>query len=42
MFGDPAQDVSEPGLGIDVIHFCGGNEAIDGSGALAAAVGAGE
>ena len=38
MLGDSAQHVSQPGLRIDVIYFCCGNEAIDGGSTLSAAV----
>ena len=34
MIGDSAQHVSQPGLRIDVIHFCCGNEAIYGGSTL--------
>jgi hypothetical protein len=40
MIGDAGQDISEPGLRIDVVHFTGRNQAINHRGALAAAVGA--
>jgi hypothetical protein len=42
MIGDSAQDVSQPGLRIDVIHFRRGNEAVHGSSALSAAIAASE
>ena len=42
MLGDPSQDVGEPGLRIDVVHFGGDDEAVHGRGALSTAVGAGE
>src|SRR5271169_1440331 len=42
VIGDPAQDVGEPGLGIDAVEFGGADQGVDRSSALAATVGAGE
>ena len=35
---DPGENVGEPGLGIDIVHFCRDDERIHGGGALTAAV----
>jgi len=40
--GDPAKDIGEPCLGIDVVELGGADEGIHGCGASAAAVEAGE
>ena len=42
VFGDASQDVGEPGLWIDVVHFCRDNDAVHGGSALSAAIGTGE
>ena len=42
MIGDAAQCICEPGLRVDGVELGGADERIDGRGALAAAVGAGE
>ncbi len=42
MSGDAGQHVGQPGLGIDVVEFCGDDEAVEDGGTLAAAVGTGE
>ena len=42
MIGDTSEDVGEPGLRIDVVHFCGDDERIHNRGALPTAIGAGE
>ena len=42
MLGDPGQDIGEPSLRIDAIHFGGDDEAVHGCGALASAVGSAE
>jgi hypothetical protein len=42
MIGDATQHIGEPGLGIDAVEFGSGNQGIDRSGALAAAIGTGE
>lgn len=42
MLGDAAEDVGEPGLGIDIVHLGSDDQAVHGGGTLAAAVGAGE
>jgi len=42
VIGDAAQDVGEPGLGIDAVEFGGTDQRVDRRGALAATVGAGE
>jgi len=42
MGGDAREDVGEPGLRIDAIHFCRDNETVRGRSALSAAVGASE
>ena len=39
MFGDAGEDIGQPSLRIDVVHFGCDNKAIDGRGALPAAVG---
>lgn len=36
--GDPREDVGEPGLRIDVVHFGGDDQAIHGGGARPAAI----
>jgi hypothetical protein len=38
MIGQPGQDVSEPGLRIDVVHLAGLDEGIDGGGAVTAGI----
>jgi hypothetical protein len=38
MRGDPGENVGKPGLRVDVVHFTRDDEAINGRGALAAAV----
>jgi hypothetical protein len=40
--GNATQDVGEPGLRIDIVEFGGADQRVDGRGALAAAIGAGE
>jgi hypothetical protein len=42
MLGDPRQDVGQPGLRIDIVHFSGDNQAVHRRRSLAAAVGTGE
>ncbi len=42
MFGDTGEDVSQPGLWIDVVQLGRDDEAVEDAGALAAAVGAGK
>ena len=42
MLGDASQDIGQPGLRIDVIHLGGDDQAVEGGGPLAAAVGTGE
>ncbi len=42
MFGDSFEDISEPGLGIDVVQFCCTDEGVHDGGPVAAAVGARE
>jgi hypothetical protein len=42
VLGDASQHIGEPGLRIDVIHFGLDDQTVHGSGALAAAIGAGE
>jgi hypothetical protein len=42
VLGDAGQDVGQPSLRIDVIHFCRDDDAVDGGGSLPAAIGAGE
>ena len=42
MIGDAAQHIGEPGLGIDAVEFCRGDQGVDRGGTLTAAVGAGE
>src|SRR5207237_8939147 len=38
MLGDPGQDVGQPGLRVDVVHFGGDDQAVHRRGALSAAV----
>jgi len=42
MFGDPSQDIAEPGLWVDAVHFGSDDQAINRRGALSTAVGTGE
>jgi hypothetical protein len=35
MIGQSGQDISEPGLRIDVVELCGFDEGVDGGGATA-------
>jgi hypothetical protein len=42
VLGDASQNVGQPRLRIDVVHFCGDDDAVHGGSALSAAVGAGE
>ena len=42
MIVDPAQHIGEPGLRIDIVQPGGRDESVEGGGALAAAIGAGE
>ncbi len=39
---DAGQDIGQPGLRIDVVHFGGDNDAVHRGGALSTAIGAGE
>ena len=39
MIGDTGEDIGEPGLGVDVIHFRRHDQTIHDSGPLAAAIG---
>ncbi len=38
MVGDAAENVFEPGLGVDVVELGGGDQGVDGGGALATAI----
>ena len=38
MLGDASQDIGEPGLRINIVHFGGNDEAVHHRGALAAAI----
>jgi len=38
VLGNPGQDVGEPSLRIDVVHFCRDDDAVHNGGALAAAI----
>ena len=40
--GDAGQDVGQPGLGIDIVHFGGDDQAVHGGGPLPAPIRAGE
>ncbi len=42
MFGDAGQHIGEPGLGIDIVHLGGDDQAIDGGGSGPAAIRTGE
>ena len=42
MFGDPGQDVGQPGLWVDIVQFGSDDQAVDRRGALSTAVGTGE
>ena len=42
MIGDATQYVGKPGLWIDTVEFCRGDQGVDRRGPLAATVGAGE
>jgi hypothetical protein len=41
MISDAAQDIGQPGAGIDVVQLSCGDERVHGSGALPAAIGKG-
>ena len=42
VLGDAGQNVGQPGLRIDVVHFCCDDDAVHGGSTLSATVGAGE
>ena len=42
MIGDATQYVGKPGLWIDAVEFCRGDQGVDRGSALAAPIGAGE
>src|SRR3984885_2480554 len=42
MLGDASQDIGEPGLRINIVHFGGNDEAVQYRGPLAATIGAAE
>ena len=42
VLGNAGQDVGQPSLRIDVVHFCRDDDAVHGGSALSAAVGARE
>jgi hypothetical protein len=42
MLGDASQDIGEPGLRINIVHFGGNDEAVHHRGPLAATIGAAE
>jgi hypothetical protein len=42
VLGDAGQDVGQPGLRVDVVHFGRDDDAVHGGGALSAAIGTGE
>ena len=42
MLGDAGEDIGEPGLRIDVVRFCHGDEGVHDRGSVTAAVGSGE
>jgi hypothetical protein len=39
MLGDPGQDIGQPGLRVDIVHFGGDDQAVQHCGALSATVG---
>ena len=39
MLGDAGQDIGQPGLRVDIVHFGGDDQAVHRRGALPAAVG---
>jgi hypothetical protein len=42
MFGDPGQDVGQPGLRVDVVHFGSDDQAVHRRSPLSTPVGSGE
>ena len=42
MIGQPGEHIGKPGLRIDVVELGGGDQGVEGGGAAAAFVGAGE
>ncbi len=42
MFSDAGQHIGEPGLGVDIVHLGGDDQAIDDGGAGSAAIRTGE
>ena len=42
VLGDAGQNVGQPSLRIDVVHFCSDDDAVHGGSTLSSAIGAGE